>query len=204
MRQHRGVGLGVGKIEGTTENMADLVVEAGPCRGKRHRGKITAIESFRMGRTIAGISMDTAQRTGQGPGPLQGIDLIDRISLGRPEGIHAVGHGIEHTGHSQIPGQGGHQISIIDNSCGQHPVIQTGAFAALFCHSPHVGGLRAGIGGGYRNDRNGSLQGNGLGQPGGGTTTDGHNQINIRPTGCCCGTSRQLRGNMLGDFAPLH
>jgi hypothetical protein len=141
VREHGGVRLGVGKIEGAAEHVADLVVQPGPRGGEGHRREVAAVEGLLPRPEIVGILDDAGQSQRQGTGPFQGERLVDRVGLRCPQGVDAVGQAVQpgrdRQAHREGPGEGG----VVDHGGREHAVVDPGGLGSLLGHAPHVGGL---------------------------------------------------------------
>ena len=111
VRQHDGVGAGVGQVERAAEDVAELVVQPGPGDGDAEAPS-HAPQAARPGRRCAGrppAGRRPPRRRRCSPG-----------CAAAPTCLHGVRQGVEPARRGEAGGQGGDELRVVDDDPGQH------------------------------------------------------------------------------------
>lgn len=87
--------LGVRKIEGSAQDVADLVVQPRSGRGECRRGQERSAQGLFPASRAEGVCLDSRQSAGEQAHGLTGERRVHGIGAGCPERIDAVRQGVQ-------------------------------------------------------------------------------------------------------------
>nr|WP_236554357.1 hypothetical protein [Nocardioides sp. AX2bis] len=199
VREHHRVRLGVGEVPRAAEDVADLVVQPGAGAGEGRGGEVGAVQAAGAGGEVAAVGHDAAERRGEGPDALGGGGVEDGVAAGRPERVDAVGQRVEAAGDGEVDGEADRELGVVDDHPGQDDGVGAGGLGAALGEAPDGRGLRAGVGGGDRDDREAGGQRDRLGQPGGRAAADAEDEVGVHVGGQPAGGLRHLDRDVGAD-----
>lgn len=112
---------------------------------------------------------------------------VDRVDARPPHRVHAMGERVQSGRYGHLSGKGGEERGVVDDRGRQDPPIHPGGLGLAFGQAPDVGGLGAGVGGRYGDNRQAGGQRDGLGQSRGRAAAHTHQHVGIRGCGGLAG-----------------
>ena len=169
----------VRQVVASAQDVTDLVVQAGAGRRERDSGQVRPVQRLLAALQVGGVGDDAGQAGVEGADPLGSQRLVDRVGARRPHRVDAVGQRVEPGGHAQVDRQRDHQRGVVDDRAGQDLRVHPGRLGRVLGQAPHVGGLRAGVRGGHRDDRQAAGQGHRLRQAGRRSAADTDEDVDL-------------------------
>jgi hypothetical protein len=181
-----------------------FVMHPGAGRGEGDGGEVGAVQRLLDALDARGVVGHGRQAGRQGADAFLRLRLVDRVGAWPPHGVHAVRHRVEAAGHGHPAGQRGEQAGVVDDRRGQDLVVHAGGLGLALGQAPHVGGLGAGVRGGYGDDRQAGGHRNGLGQTRGRAAADADQDVRARVGRRLAGSSRDLDRYVHHDLLVTH
>ena len=200
MRQDDRVHLRVRQVVCPPEDMADLVVDPAPGDREGGPGEVGTRENLCPAVDIARLGDDAGQAAGEDPDSVLGHQRRDRIGALGVEGLGAMGHRI----HPRRPGYLGRQAEgqqrVVDDRSRLDRGVATRLLASATGEAPDRGHLRPGIRRGNGDNRDGTLERNGLAEARGRAAPDSDDGIRVavssEPPGSLGVRDRHMRADL--------
>ncbi len=128
MRQHDGVGFGVGQVEAAAQRVAQLVVKGHTDTAEHRAAQPCAVQALRSGLQVGGIAEHGGNARSERTNAFLGHQRHHGVGIACVEPLGGMRNGIQATGYGQATRQPDRQRRVVDDSARQNARIAASSF----------------------------------------------------------------------------